>query len=96
MEKKYQGDFVITVYSCKPLRRAEFHEAEILQELSRLRNDLEHVISGKKVSVSDEDVESGNGFLCLLPNIWVFPKIVVPQNGWFIRENPIRIIRIRW
>ena len=23
--------------------------------------------------------------------IWVFPKIVVPQNGWFIRENPIRI-----
>ena len=23
--------------------------------------------------------------------IWVFPKIVVPQNGWFIRENPIKI-----
>ena len=23
--------------------------------------------------------------------MWVFPKIVVPQNGWFIRENPIRI-----
>ena len=23
--------------------------------------------------------------------IWVFPKIRVPQNGWFIRENPIRI-----
>ena len=22
---------------------------------------------------------------------WVFPKIGVPQNGWFIRENPIRI-----
>ena len=22
--------------------------------------------------------------------IWVFPKIVVPQNGWFIRENPIK------
>ena len=21
----------------------------------------------------------------------MFPKIVVPQNGWFIRENPIRI-----
>ena len=19
---------------------------------------------------------------------WVFPKIVVPQNGWFIMENP--------
>ncbi len=23
--------------------------------------------------------------------IWVFPKIVVPQNGWFIRENPIKM-----
>ena len=22
-------------------------------------------------------------------SIWVFPKIGVPQNGWFIRENPI-------
>ena len=24
-------------------------------------------------------------------HIWVFPKIVVPQNGWFIMENPIRM-----
>ena len=23
--------------------------------------------------------------------IWVFPKIMVPQNGWFIRENPIEM-----
>ena len=23
--------------------------------------------------------------------IWVFPKIVVPQNGWFIMEIPIRM-----
>ena len=23
--------------------------------------------------------------------IWVFPKILVPQNGWFIMENPIKI-----
>ena len=22
---------------------------------------------------------------------WVSPKIVVPQNGWFIRENPIKM-----
>ena len=24
-------------------------------------------------------------------NIWVFPKIGVPQNGWFIIENPIEL-----
>ena len=24
-------------------------------------------------------------------NRWVFPKIVVPQNGWFIMENPIKM-----
>ena len=23
-------------------------------------------------------------------NIWVFPKIGVPQNWWFIMENPIK------
>ena len=23
--------------------------------------------------------------------IWVFPKIVVPQNGWFMMENPIKM-----
>ena len=22
---------------------------------------------------------------------WVFPKIMVPQNGWFIRANPIKM-----
>ena len=26
-----------------------------------------------------------------IPSIWVFPKIVVPQNGWFIMENPIKM-----
>ena len=26
----------------------------------------------------------------IFQNIWVFPKIGVPQNGWFIMENPIK------
>ena len=24
-------------------------------------------------------------------SIWVFPKIGIPQNGWFILENPIKM-----
>ncbi len=26
-----------------------------------------------------------------LVSMWVFPKIGVPQNGWFIMENPIKM-----
>ena len=30
-------------------------------------------------------------FLRTGSHIWLFPKIVVPQNGWFISENPIKM-----
>ena len=38
-------------------------------------------------------------FICLvemfvpfvLEHMWVIPKIGVPQNGWFIMENPIKM-----
>ena len=26
-----------------------------------------------------------------IKKMWAFPKIVVPQNGWFIMENPIKV-----
>ena len=29
-------------------------------------------------------------FLCYKA-MWVFPKIGVPQNGWFVMENPIKM-----
>ena len=28
-------------------------------------------------------------------DMWGFPTIVVPQNGWFIMENPIKMEQIR-
>ena len=31
------------------------------------------------------------GFKIILFLKWMFPKIMVPQNGWFIRENPIKM-----
>ena len=30
-------------------------------------------------------------FVFTLESIWMFPKIGVPQNGWFIMENPIKM-----
>ena len=29
--------------------------------------------------------------LRIIENIWMFPKIGVPQNGWFVRETPIEM-----
>ena len=28
---------------------------------------------------------------CSYNFIWMFPRMGVPQNGWFIMENPIKI-----
>ena len=44
-------------------------------------------------------VFQGSHASCVVPSypkktsitIWVFPKIGVPQNGWFIMENPIKM-----
>jgi len=36
--------------------------------------------------------EFGGGFLLVVnTGIWVFPKIGVSQNGWFLRENPMKM-----
>ena len=32
-----------------------------------------------------------NRVLGIMDTSWVFPKMVVPQNGWFIMENPIKM-----
>ena len=31
-------------------------------------------------------------YICVVQeDIWVFPNIGVPENGWFIMENPIKM-----
>ena len=41
--------------------------------------------------VVDETQKEYVLFLFMTRVIWVFPKIGVPQNGWFIMENPIEM-----
>ena len=43
-------------------------------------------IAGELLALDDVQY----GLICLA-GIWVFPKIVVPQNGWFMMENPIKM-----
>ena len=38
-----------------------------------------------------DDLEILGNFPIEETDIWVFPKIGVPQNGWFILENPIKM-----
>ena len=46
--------------------------------------------------VEDSLRPAGDGFedvftQQIIETKWVFPKIGVPQNGWFIMENPIKM-----
>ena len=58
--------------------------------LIKLDDFFRHLHSWKKLQIhsdfkkEDPEVPSHRG-------IWVFPKIVVPQNGWFIMENSIKM-----
>ena len=45
----------------------------------------------KKILLFSKMGLSISGFLLVK---WVFPKIGVPQNGWFIKENPIKSIKM--
>ena len=50
---------------------------------------LGHVKHVKHVKAEYGDVPTSLWKCDLL--IWVFPKIGVPQNGWFIMVNPIKM-----
>ena len=46
---------------------------------------------GKLAIKGSHHWESLKSPLIWLRDIWVFPKIGIPQNGWFIMENPIKM-----
>ena len=41
---------------------------------------------------SSQNLDGGfKHVLYIFTTMWVFPKIGVPQNGWFIMENPMKM-----
>ena len=56
----------------------------------RLRVGLRKIES-KKISTAGSQEKLGWLVKGRYKPIWMFPKIGVPQNGWFIMENPIKM-----
>ena len=53
-----------------------------------------NLIRGLRVqqkTLSSRGREGGRGASSYKCTIWMFPKIVVPPNGWFIMENPVKM-----
>ena len=53
-------------------------------------------VMGRKKELTEEEKVSMLKMLgSEMDKMWVFPKIVVPQNGWFMMENPIKMDDLR-
>ena len=58
---------------------------------------LNHLGTPPKTNMEPENdgflvgISSSRVFPTNVSYIWVFPKIEVPQNGWFIMEHPIKM-----
>ncbi len=48
-------------------------------------------VKRRKSSLAFEGFAGFASYTFINKLIWVFPKIMVPQNGWFIMENPIKM-----
>ena len=51
-------------------------------------DDLQKLVTWQEMG---RGAKLGSMYHCETYNIWMFPKIGVPQNGWFIMEKPIKM-----
>ena len=54
-----------------------------------LLHSLASQMCTKPLRIRTQEIHGPPLFFCSC--IWVFPRIGVPQNGWFIMENPIKM-----
>ena len=94
-ESRIKTDVAI-VFTCEPRKKtSDFKLCGLLNRDPYKVYDTPH---GKYKYPKQPRFFSPFIFCCLSPSsptqkhiIWVFPKIGVPQNGWFIMENPIKM-----
>ena len=62
----------------------------IVEEAKQLKDDVRDVAGGVRegMQLTKQDLQDRDSLVLLIR--WVFPKIVVPQNGWFIRETLLK------
>ena len=61
------------------------------QEKCYKKREASSIFFRRKISHSKKKLVSVSEPLDMRHVIWVFPKIMVPRNGWFIVENPIKM-----
>ena len=64
-----------------------------MEHLENGRNFLVHcdMTSHPSTLANNRACIGSTGFSPVYIYIWMFPKIGLPQNGWFILENPIKM-----
>ena len=83
-------------WSCLTLKIHQLPEIYLSPEswaLSQARGDFGWKVSMEKVSKMKgyDEIWWVHIYTYIYINIWMFPKIGVPQNGWFTMENPIKM-----
>ena len=83
----YIGDISNMNHCMNPIKSHVTNQVQILMVRHETRSTSLFTPGRSMTSQKGIEMPMGRNKI----NIRVFPKIVVPQNGWFIMENPIKM-----